>query len=1003
MTTPPPRKKLIEVALPLEAINAASAKEKNPFTKHHPRQMHLWWARRPLAACRAVLFASLVDDPSSDPAYRNADGTVDEERAGEKRAELFNLIEGLVKWENSNNPKVINAARAEIARCVASRKIETGELVKDAAITLHLPEPEWTGKPPRELTAKPWDFVIRRAKPEQVDAFLLEHAPPVLDPFCGGGSIPLEAQRLGLKAYGSDLNPVPVLINKALIELPPKFAGMPPVHPDSLSAGPDTSGKKAGKHRQAPLSSTHWPGTQGLAADVRAYAEWVVEQARTQLGQLYPNVRMTPELVAKAEALKPLLGTEVQISAWLWSRTIRCPNPACGKRAPLVRSFWLSTKKGKEAFAVPVLTSDGVEFSVAYSGSPPSHTTDRLGARCLFCDRFIRKSELREIAREFGLQAIPFAAIGESRIGRVFLPSCAIDEPSLPRPEDTFLRHPMTDDKRWFSPPQYGLPDFADLFTDRQLTAMLALCEFVQQVPDRVERDGGSSEYAQAVATYLALSISRLAEFANSICGWDSGNTNMRQLYARQAVPITWTFCESNLIDGVVSFTTAASWVCSALQGLPSGAAPGVSVQADAQHISKVCQSPVVSTDPPYYDNIGYADLADFFYVWMRRAMHAMYPALFGTLLTPKGQELIAAAHRHGGKKRTAMAFFEKGLGQAFSAIRAQSADTYPVAVYYAFKQAEKSALANSEIADATVSTGWETMLEGLLSAGLTVVGTWPIRTEQQQRSVASGTNALASSIVLNCRPRPESAGLASRGEFVARLRRELPIALRQLQAANIAPVDLAQAAIGPGMAVFSFYSKVIESSGERMGVRAALALINQVLDEVLAEQEGDFDADSRWALAWFEQHGFGEGEYGVAETLSKAKNTSVECLKEAGILTWARSKVRILKPDELPEGWNPLNDSRLTTWKMVHHLIRALESGGESAAAELVAKLGGNAETARELCYRLYTICERKKRASEAISYNALVQSWPEIVRLAREEHRPPQTDAGLFQKAEE
>ena len=366
-------------------------------------------------------------------------------------------------------------------------------------------------------------------------------------------------------------------------------------------------------------------------------------------------------------------------------------------------------------------------------------------------------------------------------------------------------------------------------------------------------------------------------------------------------------------------------------------------------------------------------------------------PDLFATLAVPKADELVATPYRHG-SKAVAEAFFLSGMGQAMSRIAEQAHPGFPVSIYYAFKQSETKG------ATGTTSTGWETFLDAVIRAGFAVTGTWPMRTELSNRMIGMGTNALASSIVLVCRARPADAPVTTRRDYLTALRSELPPALRLLQTGNVAPVDLAQAAIGPGMAVYTRYAKVLDAAGEPLPVREALALINQILDEVLAEQEGDFDADSRWAVAWFEQHGFGAGEYGIAETLSKAKNTSVAGLVEAGILASKGGTVRLLKPDQLPEDWDPTTDARLTAWEMVHHLVRVLETDGESAAAELAARLGAKAEVARELCYRLYTLCERKKRAAEALSYNSLVRSWPEITRLARKEQELEAEQTSLF-----
>lgn len=1001
------RKKLIEVALPLVAINEESSRRKRKAPGGYPTTLHKWWAQRPIAACRAVLFASLVDDPSSDPAYRKADGSVDEERAGEKRAELFTLIEELVKWENSTNPRVINAARAEIARCVASRKIETGELVKDKSITLHLPEPEWTGKPFRELTAKPWDFVIRRAKPEQVDAFLLEHAPPALDPFAGGGSIPLEIQRLGLRAYGSDLNPVPVLITKALIELPAYFSGMPAVNPDA---------------RSATRGLGRWDGTQGLVADILHYGEVVRDEVLEAVSEFFPSLEITASLAEQRPDLKPYVGQSLPVVAWLWARTVPSPDPSTGGAAvPLLRTFVLCSKAQRKAFVVPQIKTESqsicfeVRVGTPPKGFDPSKGTvsqKRLkGGRCLLTDAAMGFPYIREQAKagKMGLRLLAMAV--DAGRGRVYVSptadqeAIALSAKAKWRPDAEFPKK-----HRNFQPPVYGFDNLGDIFTDRQALVLNSLAESISALHGRIRDDAAAAEcpvpdeYATAVCTYLAFALTRAADYNSMLSSWRPKDNAMRSTLAKQALPMVWDFAEGNpFAKSSAGFIDCVKVVAKCLEHVPAEGF-GSTKQLNATAAVNGVDRAVICTDPPYYDNIGYADLADYLYVWLRRALHNRYPELFRTLLTPKAEELIASPHRCDGDHEKAQQFFETGLGQAFARARERQAVEYPLTVFYAFKQSEEDEDEDddSDSPGQVASTGWETMLEGLLAAGFTITGTWPMRTEGDNRQIGNEANALASSIVLVCYPRNDAAPMASRREFVSALRGELPNALRDLQSTNIAPVDLAQAAIGPGMAVFSRYSKVIESSGERMGVRAALALINQVLDEVLAEQEGDFDADSRWALAWFEQFGFAEGEYGVAETLSKAKNTSVEGLKDAGILTSARGKVRILKPEELPASWDPLTDTRLTTWEMVHHLIRAFESGGESSAAELVAKLGGNAETARELCYRLYTLCERKKRPSEAMSYNALVQSWPEIVRLAREGKKATASDSGLFTETE-
>lgn len=1015
-TRPPPRKKLIEVALPLVAINRESAREKS-IRHGHPSTLHLWWARRPLAACRAVLFSSLVDDPSSDPQFLNPDGTVDEDRAGARRAELFDLIEELVKWENSNNPKVINAARAEIARSVASRKIETGEL--DAATVV------WEAKPSALLGTKhpkgplPRDNALltayevslggginRTAKADAINAFLAEHAPPVLDPFCGGGSIPLEAQRLGLRAFGSDLNPVPVLITKALIEIPPKFAGQPPVHPDALAAGPDGGKKTKAKASkgQAGMSTQTWQGAQGLAADVRAYGQWMRDEAEKRIGHLYPKIKVTEAMARDRKDLRDYVGQELTVIAWLWARTVPSPNPAAGgAHVPLVRSFWLSTKEGKKAWVEPIILPDGqsyrfeVRVGTPEKGRDPSEGTmiARKGAVCLLTQAPMAFEHIRTAAKAGQMGARLMAVVAEGTKGRVYLsPTPEHEDASeLPLPKD-IPDTPIPEQALGFSVQNYGLDKHFKLYTHRQLISLSGFSQLIAVARDKVLENGGSESYADAIATYLAFGVSKLCDNASALCSWHCGaqHQKIRGTFGRQTLSMAWDYAEGNMFsDSSGNFFRQIELIFECINRVPADGF-GQAVQRDATASIAELAPITVSMDPPYYDNIGYADLSDYFYTWLRMSLANIYPHLFKTLLTPKGDELIAAPYRHDGSREKATAFFETGLGRVFQSLRSAGHEDYPLTVFYAFKQTESDGEDDEDMSGggvATASTGWETLLEGMLSAGLLITGTWPSRSELGNRMRGLSSNALASSIVLVCHPRPDSAPMASRREFVAALKRELPDALRNLQSGNIAPVDLAQAAIGPGMAVYSRYSKVLETNGERMGVRAALALINQLLDEVLAEQEGEYDADTRWAVKWFEQYAFDEGPFGDANTLANAMAVGVNGLVEAGILEAKASKVRLLRREELekgqPETWDPRSDARLCHWEAAQHLIHRLQTGGEQAAGDLLRVLGsGIGEVARDLAYRLYTTCERKKWAQEAIHYNALVVSWPEIQKLA-------------------
>jgi len=944
------RKKLIEVALPLDAINKASAREKS-IRHGHPSTLHLWWARRPLAAARAVIFAQMVDDPSALP-----DLFTTEKKQEKERKRLFKIIEDLVQWENTTNEKVLQQARDEIWQ-------------------------SW-----RRICAEHADH------PRAKELFDRKKLPAFHDPFAGGGALPLEAQRLGLESFASDLNPVAVLINKAMIEIPPRFAGKPPVNPVSRD--------------EKTLLAHEWRGAQGLAEDVRHYGKWMRDEAEKRIGRLYPSLKVTAELAKERSDLKPLVGQEITVVAWLWARTVKCANPGCGAEMPLVRSFALSTKKGAEVNVVPSVSGDTYRFRIKPGGRPPDGTVNRRGARCICCDVATPLEYVRTEARAGRMGVRLMTIVGEGSRGRVYLqPDEAqerIAESATPAwaPETELPEQALG-----FRVQAYGMTRHADLFTRRQLVTLTTFSDLVGEAHEQVlqharaaglttdgkslENGGaGAQAYADAVATYLAFLVSAVADDLSAFVTWRSGHGTgaTRSTFARQALPMIWDFAEANpLASAAGDLRSSADAIARVLNALPT-TPPGHARQLDAVEASfePGC---LISTDPPYYDNIGYADLSDFFYAWLRPSLRNIYPQLMGTMQVPKAQELIATPFRFGGDRDQARAFFEEGLSKTFTRMR-ESPSAFPLTVYYAFKQAETDDNGDDDAnsGESIASTGWETMLEGLVNAGFSIHGTWPMRTERSVRSVSLGTNALASSIILVCRPRAANAATATRREFITALKAELPGALAHLQRSNIAPVDLAQAAIGPGMAIYTRYARVLDAEGRPLPVREALALINQILDEVLAEQEGDFDADSRWALAWFEQSGFSEGEYGVAETLSKAKNTSVGGMVEAGVVESKRGKVRLLPPGELREDWDPATDSRLTVWEMVHHMIRVLEAGGESAAAALATKLGTRAEVARELAYRLYTVAERKKRAQEALRYNALVQSWPEIARLVRE-----------------
>lgn len=918
-----PKKKLIEVALPLDAINAQSAREKS-IRQGHPSTLHLWWARRPLAMARAVLFSQLVDDPSAHQVQYRLEaeqaGVVDVEAAVEariiaEREHLFALITRMVDWDNLHDKTLFDEVRSEI------RKSTNG------------------------------------------------HPPAILDPFAGGGTIPLEAQRLGLEAHASDLNPVAVLINKALVEIPSIFAGRTPVFPDASTQRHD------------------WPASSGLAEDVRRYGAWMRDQAVRRIGRNYPRVALGD-------------GTDATVIAWIWARTMTCPNPACGIKMPLVRSWWLGKKKGKEAYVIPTVIGDHVEYTIGHdpSGAPTKDTdgtiSGRHGAVCVNC-RFPVPIELVKSEGMAGrLGASQMAVVVEGRRSRIYLSPDAIDEANadMPRPTNVPVQELGFDPRNLWTP-AYGLAQFADLFTNRQLTALTTFSDLVAEARERVVEDAraagladgarlegggeGGVAYADAVATYLGLIVSRLTDYASSLTTWAS-NPQMeilRNVFARQAIPMAWDFAEGNPFAGSSGgFDIMLRAVTKAVENSPGGV-PATVKQADASALD--FSDGLLSTDPPYYDNIAYSDLSDFFYVWLRRSLRSVYPKLLSTLLVPKAEELVANPYRNGGSEG-ARAFFEEGFNRVFSAARASASNEFPITVYYAFKQSGSSALGQ-------VSTGWQTILSGIVESGWTVTATWPMRSERGGRMVSIGTNALASSIVLALRPRPVGSPVIDRRGFVAELRSVLPGALRDLQLGSVAPVDLAQASIGPGMAVYSKYDEVVEPNGARMPVRAALQQINAILDEVLSAQEGDFDAATRWCVAWFEGRGFEDGPYGEAELLASAKGSSVEAIRRSGVLTSRAGKVALVDPNALPRNYDPRDDERVTLWEIVMHLAREMsaDGGGVEGAGRLLARAeerGVDTSSAHELAYLLFSICERKSWTPPGILFNAVGGSWPEI-----------------------
>ncbi|WP_442483356.1 DUF1156 domain-containing protein [Aeoliella sp. SH292] len=958
-------RKLIEVALPLDSINEACAHEKSVPRKGHPATFHLWWARRPLAAARAVIFAQMVNDPG----YQHGQGFkygMNKKAAAKERKRLFDIIEELVKWENVDNQNLLDQARTEIRRSWR----EVCELNKD--------------------------------HPSAGKLFNPDALPEVHDPFAGGGTIPLEAQRLGIEAFATDLNPVAVLINKALVEVPPKFKDRPPVNPDAI--------------KERRLLARDWKGATGLAADVRFYGKWLRDSAAAKCEHLFAPIPVTREMSKYRPDLERYVGRELTVIAWIWARTVRSPNPAFNHvHVPLASTFMLSTKKGKEAYIEPLI--DGFNYTfVVRTGKPKDFDSVKKGCKsggshsnfaCLLSGTSIPFQYIRDegVAGKLGERLMAVVVEGDRQ--RVYLPpSDAIEAQARKatpewKPELDINYHP-----RDMKTQIYGLTRYCDLFTERQLVGLSTLCDLIMECRSLVKRDAiaagleegdtldsggtGATAYADAISTYLAFALSKQTDWSNSVSSYIPAIEGLGHLFSRQAIPMVWDYIETNIFSNSAgNFTNHLEWVSRMVEATPATVS-SVARQFDAASgVPDSEQRFIYSTDPPYYDNIGYADLSDFFYVWLRRSLRSVFPDLFATVAVPKAEELVATPYRHGSKE-VAEEFFLKGMTSAFEKMIAQARPTFPTAIYYAFKQSETS------LEHGTSSTGWETFLEAVIKAGLSICGTWPMRTERAVRSSSQGKNALASSVILVCRPRETIASAISRRDFIRELNEVLPEALDEMtrgvtgEQSPVAPVDLSQAIIGPGMSVYSKYSSVLEADGSPMTVRTALQLINRFL------AEDDFDADTQFCLHWFEQYGWNAESFGEADVLARAKSTSVSGLADAGVLKSGGGFVQLLRWNDYPADWNPQTDTRIPIWEVLHQLIRALRQGGESSAGKLLAQgnIQSRAEASRQLAYRLYTLCERKGWAEDARAYNELITSWSAI-----ESSTPQTVQTALFE----
>ncbi|GHC11991.1 DUF1156 domain-containing protein [Cerasicoccus arenae] len=900
-----PTKKLIETVIPLAEINDASAYDKMPGIGAHPKGIHHWWARLPLPCARAVLFASVVDDPCSIEGFEELPKPEKDKRLAE-REYLHNLIIRLLDKKPHERPEVFEEARRVIEQACDGKM------------------------------------------------------PEVLDPFTGGGSIPLEAQRLGFQAHGRDLNPVPALITKATIDYPVRFADHPPVNPDSPK-------------------KMKWTRARGLAEDVRYYGNRMLEEARKRIGHLYPKLTLPAEYG----------GGEADVIAWIWARTVKSPNPAFSKvDVPLISNYVLSSKKGKEAYLEPIIEGDSYRFEVKQGKAPQGYSDGtKLGRganfHCLLSKAPMSPSYIKQegSAGRMGQRLIAIVADGGRQ--RVYLPACPEHErvAASANPE-WYPSQKINYDPRNIWVPPYGLNCYGDLFTARQLNALTTLSDLIAITRSNVEYDGGARDYANAIATFLACSVDRVSDFNNSLTGWGASNEKVMHLFGRQAIPMAWDFAEANTLNEVVGgWKPSYEYTAKCIQTCPiTPSTPGQVKQQDAADTKWPPQSIIISTDPPYYDNISYADLSDFFYVWLRRSLRDVHPELLSTLLTPKTEELIASPYRHGDKDK-AKEHFESGFRDAFTGMKHALDPRFPLTVYYAMKQTESDS--DVKGGPSGRQSGWETLLESLIQSGFQITATWPVRASQKWRMVGMGTNALASYVVLACRLRPESALTGTRIEFLRELDRELPPALRQLQEEGIPAVDLAQAILGPAMAIYSRYQKIIEADGERMPVSSALDLINQRLGEMLSGIEAELDRASQWAVAWFESFGHAAAEAGEADGLCRSKGVSLEGLRDTGIIHAGGGKVRLLRRDEMSEEWLLAPGGKLTDWGVCQQMIATQEKQGNEGLAKLIKQAGSHAESGRALAYRLYDVCERKGWAKDATPYNVLVTAWGDAQRL--------------------
>lgn len=852
---------LIEVALPLERVSRAAVRE-------HQRAgspLHLWWSRKPAAACRAVLLASLLPDPG--------------DAAG--RARLLDLVAAVA--EAGPGAPALAEARALLR----------------------------AGDPP----------------------------PVVLDPFCGTGAIPAEAQRLGLAAVAADLNPVAVLAARALLQVPDRFAGRPACHPGAAAAG-------GGR-------------LEGLVADVRAYAADVGAAAHAAIGEAYP-----PDAAGRP------------VVAWIWARTAPCPNPACGLPMPLLHAFTLAAPPARPAWLLPGAGDGPWRVGGPGDPSPPPGTVTRTAARCLHCGTLHPLRAIRERARDGGLGQRLVCLVVRTGRGKAYAEADAVQaqraaQVRAPGGPDTDLPEAALG----FGTANYGLRRHRDLWTPRQLLALGTFSEQVRAIRARASADArragwpdgeplraggrGALAYGEAVSLYLALALDRAAARWCTFARWHRTRENVEHPFATPGLPMPWDFAEANpFAETAGGWGAAVEAVARALAAAPAAEAdvpPAECVQADAASPAPGRGGMLVCTDPPYFDKVPFADTADLFYVWLRPTIGDVYPDLFRTVLTPKAEELVADPHRFGGAE-AARARFRERMTASFTTLRA-AAGPHPLCVFYAFQ--ERSGAAGTAV-------GWEVVLESMVAAGLQVTGTWPLRTEHAQRLRTKASNTLASTIVLVCRPRPADAHRIPRREFAALLRRELPGALAALAEGGVSPADLAQAAIGPGMAVFTRFSAVLDGEGT-LGVGEALRLIADSVEAHLDKATADLDPLTRLCLAWADLHGFAPGPFGEAEVLARAKDARLEDAAAEGIAAVQGGQVRLLPAGDLAAP----RRAPASAWAALHRRMAGDGAPGPAAAPWAAAPL-------RALAHGLYAIFDRRGEGARAAAYDAAAEALP-------------------------